>query len=476
MSRKEVPRAGLLEAALAGRITNQQGAAALGLTARQFQRLKVRFRAEGGRGLLHRARGRPSPRRLSPDLCARIGELLRTTYAHFNDCHVTDKLREAADDLPISRATVRRIRQSLGLPPKHRRRRAQGRQRRVPEAAMGAMIQVDASPFAWLEARGPGLTLVGAIDDATGAICALTFRPTEDLHGYAEVFRQVFTAHGLPLTVYGDRINILVRNDRHWSLEEQLHGAQDPTHLGRVLRDLGIGYVAAHSPQAKGRIERLWQTLQDRLVSELRLRGVATIEAANAFLPEFITSFNQRFARRPADPRPVWRRPPPDLDLLLSCRYVRTVGQDHTVRLGERRIQIPTTPRGRSYAHCHVEVRELLSGELVVLYHDALLATQPWPGPFTLKPRSGPTADRRRRRPHVEADLRRALRDLARVRVAGLEATPAPPASISASPSAPAPRRAPGVPLPSHPWRRAYSRRRRAFEAAQPGMTFSRNS
>ena len=132
MSRKEVPRAGLLKAALAGRITNLQGATALGLSPRQFQRLKVRLRTEGAPGLIHRGRGRPSPRRLSAD-----------------------------------------------------------------------------------ETRGPALTLVGAIDDATGAICALTFRPTEDLHGYAEVFRQVFTTHGLPLSVYGDRINILVRNDRH---------------------------------------------------------------------------------------------------------------------------------------------------------------------------------------------------------------------------------------------------------------------
>jgi transposase len=470
MSRKEVPRAGLLKAALAGRITNQQGATALGLTTRQFQRLKVRFRTEGARGLLHRARGRPSPRRVAPEVRARIGQLLRTTYAHFNDCHLTDKLREAEDGLHVSRATVHRIRHSLGVPPKHRRRRAQGRQRRVPEAAMGAMIQVDASPFAWLETRGPLLTLVGAIDDATGAICGLAFRPTEDLHGYAEVFRQVFTTRGLPLTVYGDRINILVRNDPHWSLEEQLQGAQEPTHLGRVLQDLGIGYIAAHSPQAKGRIERLWQTLQDRLVSELRLRGVTTSEAANAFLPHFIRTFNERFARPPADPRPVWRRPPPDLDLLLSCRYHRTVGQDHTVRLGERRIQIPTTPRGRSYAHCRVEVRELLSGELVVLYHDALLAAQPWLGPFTLKPRSAPSIDRPRRRARVDADLRRALSDLARVRRARSHAdSPPPPSPAAPAASDPAPRRAPGVPAASHPWRRAYSRRRLAFEAAQRG-------
>jgi transposase len=463
MSGKEVPRAGLVKAALAGRITNLQGATALGLSPRQFQRLKGRFRTEGARGLIHRGRGRPSPRRLSADRRARIGRLLQTTYAQFNDCHFTDKLQETDESLHVSRATVRRIRQILGLPPKRRRRRAQGRQRRIPEAAMGAMIQVDASPFAWLETRGPALTLVGAIDDATGAICALTFRPTEDLHGYAEVFRQVFTTHGLPLSVYGDRINILVRNDRHWSLEEELHGIQDPTHLGRVLRDLGIGYIAAQSPQAKGRVERLWQTLQDRLVSELRLHAIATAEAANAFLPDFITAFNRRFARRPAEPSVVWRRPPADLDLILSCRYQRTVGHDNTVRLVDRRIQIPGT-RGRSYAGCRVELRELLSGELVVLYHDALLATQRWPGPFTLKPRRAPTADRQRLRGRGRRELRQALAELARVRVSNSVAPPAgPPAPDSG------PRRAPGVPGPTHPWRRPFSPRRLAIEATPRG-------
>jgi transposase len=470
MSRKEVPRAGLLKAALGGRITNLQGATALGLSPRQFQRLKVRGRTEGARGLIHRGRGQVSPRRRPAAVQERIGGLLQTTYADFNDCHFTEKLHETEETrLHVSRATVRRIRRDLGLPPKRRRRRAQGRQRRIPEAAMGAMIQVDASPHVWLEARGPALTLVGAIDDATGAICALTFRPTEDLHGYAEVFRQVFTTHGLPLSVYGDRINILVRNDRHWSLEEELHGAQDPTHLGRVLRDLGIGYIAAQSPQAKGRVERLWQTLQDRLVSELRLHAIATAEAANAFLPDFITAFNRRFARRPAEPNAVWRRPPADLDLILSCRYQRTVGHDNTVRLVDRRIQIPAT-RGRSYAGCRVELRELLSGELVVLYHDALLATQRWPGPFTLKPRRAPTADRLPLRGRARRELRQALAELARVRVSSPTAPPTrPPSTPSALSPHSAQRRAPDVPAPTHPWRRPFSRRRLALEATQRG-------
>ena len=426
MSRKEAPRAGLVKAALAGGITSRQGAAALELSRRQFQRLKKRFQGEGAAGLVHRARGRPSRRRLPADARAQIADLLQRTYVGFNDCHFTDKLRELPDaHVHVSRSTVRRIRRALGLAAKHRRRPPGGRQRRTPEAAMGALIQVDGSIFDWLEARGPRLTLLGAIDDATGTVLALTFRPTEDLHGYAVLLQTVFTHYGLPVAIYGDGVSILVRTDRHWTLDEQLAGARTPTHLGRALQDLAIGYIQARSPQAKGRIERLWGTLQDRLVSELRLRAIATLDAANAFLPEFIASFNRRFAHAAHQPVPVWRRPPPDLDLVLSCRYSRVVGHDHTVRIGTRRVQLPRRILGRSYAGYRVDVRELLSGELVVLYHDAPLARQAWFGPFTLKPRAAPSDARLPAQP------------------------PRPPRSRPAPSPPPTP-----MPAARHPWRR----------------------
>ena len=354
MSRKEVPRPGLVKLALAGQITNQAGAAGSKLTIRQFQRVKARYRAEGLRGLLHRRRGQPSPRALPSALRARVAALLQSVYRDVNDCHATEKLREV-EGLAVSRASVRRIRQALGLPAKHSRRPQQHRGRRTPAPRMGALVLLDGSQFAWLEDRGPTMTLLGAIDDATGTVVALYFRPTEDLHGYVTLLAQLAHRHGLPLTLYGDRLNVFVRNDRHWSLEEELQGAQHPTHFGRILQDLAIGYIAAGSPQAKGRIERLWRTLQDRLVVELRLRGLATLEAANAFLPAFLADFNPRFAHPAAEPTSAWRRPPPDLANVLSCRYRRTVARDNTVRLGARWAQIPRGRRGRSYAGCHVE-------------------------------------------------------------------------------------------------------------------------
>jgi transposase len=395
MSRKEVPRAGLLKAARAGKISNAQGAHALHLSVRQFQRLKVRFTAEGARGLLHRLRGRPSPRRLPATLHARAAALLQTPYAGLNDCHATEKLCEV-EGVPISRSSVRRLRRALGLPAKRRRRGRQVRTRRTPEAQRGALVQLDASPFAWLHDGGPRLALHGAIDDATGAGLALYLRPTEDLHGYVAVLEQLCTRAGLPLALYGDRLNVFVRNDPHWTLEEELRGAQDPTHFGRILRELGIGFIPAGSPQAKGRIERYWQTLQDRLVSELRLRGIDTIEGANAFFPEFLADLTARFARAPADAATAWRRPPRDLAAILSCRYARVVAHDNTVRLGPRWLQLP---RRRSYAGRRIELRECFDGRLLAFADGACLATQPAPPPeFVLRPRRQPSADRARRR------------------------------------------------------------------------------
>ena len=196
------------------------------------------------------------------------------------------------------------------------------------------------------------MTQLGAIDDASGQVLALHFRPTEDLHGYLTLCLQLFTSHGLPLALYGDRLNVFVRTDRHWTLAEQLHGTQQPTHFGRLLAGAGHRLHRRALPPAKGRVGRLWQTLQDRLVSELRLRGIATRAEANAFLPTFIADFSQRFAVPPADPTPVWRRPPRALDRLLSCRYSRRVASDNTVTLGARCVQLRAgragtpTPRG----------------------------------------------------------------------------------------------------------------------------------
>src|SRR5436309_2339075 len=314
MSRKEVLRAGLVRAALAGKITNAEGAGALHLTVRQFKRLKARVRTEGVAGLPHRARGRPGRRHLGADLREQVVTLMTTVYDGFNDVHLTEKLRER-HALPVSRATVRRLRLALGRPARPRR-------------------------------RAP-----------------------------------------------------------------------------------------------KRRIERLWATLQDRLTSELRLRGIATLEAANAYLPEFLADFQRRFPTPPASPTAAWRPAPCDLELILSCRYRRVVARDNTVQLGGRWLQVPPGPGGASYAGRRLEVRELLDGRLVVMLDGRPLVTQPSPSPdFVLTPRTAPSADRR---PHAASpDPRRLLRQ-----------APAQPATPRAAPRTPPP--------PRHPWRQAFKRETR---------------
>src|SRR5437667_437964 len=183
LSRKELHRPGLLKALCAGRVTTRQVANALGVSLRQTRRLRRRFEAGGAAALAHRGRGRPSRRRLAVQTRDTAIGLMTTRYVGFNDSHLTEKLREQ-HGLGISRESIRRLRCELGLAPRHRRRPPQARRRRVPEAARGALVQIDGSPFAWLEARGPQLMLLGAIDDATSEILALHFRPPEDDPGY----------------------------------------------------------------------------------------------------------------------------------------------------------------------------------------------------------------------------------------------------------------------------------------------------
>ena len=243
------------------------------------------------------------------------------------------------------------------------------------------------------------------------------------------------------MTLYGDRLGVFVRNDAHWTLEEELQGAQHPTQFGQILQDLGIGYIAAHSPEAKGRIERLWDTLQDRLVAELRLHRITTVAAAEAFLPTYLADHNRQFGQPPATAEAAWRRPPRDLADRLACRYTRVVARDNTVRLGARLIQIPRGPAGRAVAGCRIDVRECLDGRLLAVYQGHRLVTAPPPpGPFVLVPRRG--AARRRTRPPAPSRPRSplpALQDLAQ----HLRQAARP-----------------------HPWRQTFSRRQRARQRA----------
>lgn len=387
MSHKESRRPGLVQAAIARKITNGDGARALRLSVRQFRRLKAAYRRKGVPGLLHGNRGRAAANRFSQEDRERVLKRIHGEGLGLNDCHLTEKLREW-EQLDVSREWVRRLRRAEGISAVRRRRAPKHRSRRLCEAREGSMVLIDASDHAWFGSGRPNRSLLGAIDDATGKIVALHFRPREDLHGYTELLRRLATTYGLPCTLYGDRLGVFVRHDSHWTIEEELAGQQSPTQFGLMLIELATGYVAAHSPQAKGRIERLWGTLQDRLVQELRLRHLTTVEEAETYLPYFIADHNQRFARLARELSPAWRPAPRDLERILACRYTRRVARDNTVSVPGRWIQLPPAPGGRSWHPRRVELRELLDGRLRVYWQGRLVAEEHWPqAAFTLVPR-----------------------------------------------------------------------------------------
>ncbi len=438
MGVRDAQRLGPVKAAIEGRITNAKGAELTGLSLRQFKRLRARVRLCGASGLLHGNRGRPSPQRLDVSVHEQVLVLLQHPEARLNDCHVRDLLVERG--LEVSAETVRTIRRGLGLAPKRRRRPPQHHRRRLRAARVGSLVLIDGTEFAWLGAHQPVFTLVGTLDDATGELLSLVRRPNEDLHGFAQALRDMVTTFGVPEALYGDRTTIAVRSDHHWTREEELAGRQAPTRFGRMLEDLGIRYIAAHSPEAKGRIERHWQTVQDRLPAELALHGIHTFEAFDAFVPQFLARCRALFAKAPRESVPAWRPVPRHLDRILACRYSRVVGRDNIVSIPGHTLQIPPGPHHRSYARLRVEVRELLDGRLMVFHEDRILLEQPAPaGTFNLVPRDSRSIGRR---PHRESEPHVPLR---------IDDRPEPqPAAGDLAALAREPRR----PTTQHPWKR----------------------
>jgi transposase len=381
MSQKEFQRVKVIENAAGGRLSVREASRLLQLSERQVQRLKRRYRPDSVGWVQHGNRGRSMPWALPLPQKQLILNLARSKYQGFNDSHLAEKLR-TEENLAVSRETVRRILRAVKLASPQKRRPRQYRSRRPPRPRFGMMALTDASRHDWLEGRGPELTLLGFQDDATGQILAAHFQlEAENTLGYLFSLRTMILTHGVPLSLYRDRHSIFQRNDAHWTVAEQLAGQQSPTQLGRALEELGIQQIPAHSPQAKGRIERAWRTFQDRLVSELRLARATTLAEANTVLARFCADYNQRFARPAALSACDFRSLPRRFDLArcLSLRYQRVVAADHTVSLGGHSIALPPLPGHRSYAGETVELSHQLDGTLCVYRRDLVLLTQPLP-------------------------------------------------------------------------------------------------
>jgi transposase len=360
-----------------GQLTVGEAAAVLGLSKRQVRRLRRAVEERGAAGVVHGNTGRAAPQRIAPRVRERIVELRRRKYDRFNDVHFTEKLAEV-EGLSVSRVSVRRILRAAGIGPPRQRRAPKHRRRRDRKAQAGLMILWDGSRHDWLEGRGPMLCLIGAIDDATGELLAgAHFVEQECAAGYLTVLHAIAREKGLPWSAYMDQHGSLKRNDAHWTLEEELRGTQHPTQVGRALQELEIEVIYALSAQAKGRVERLWGTLQDRLVSELRLAGATTRAQANAILARYRGEHNRRFAIAPQDATPAWRplRRGLDIDRVCSFAYGATVLNDNTVRLAGVVIDVPPGPRKRSYAGTRVELRQCLNGTWKVFLGDVVIAT-----------------------------------------------------------------------------------------------------
>jgi len=376
MGQRELKRWHLMKMVEVGKITLREAGEKIGVSYRQAKRIGRAIRERGIKGLVHGNRGRPSNSRLKESLREKVLALSKEVYWDFNDTHFTEKLREC-EGIDLNRETVRKVRREAGITPKRRRRGPKHRKRRERKAHEGWMVLWDGSPHLWFGPDYPPCCLMAAIDDATGKLLSARFFPFEGSSGYLWLLKEMVKKYGIPMLIYQDRHGALHRNDSHWSLEEQLAGRQEPTQVGLALEALGIEPISALSPQAKGRVEKLFATLQDRLIAELRLKGIVTMEEANRFLQStFLKDFNRRFAVRPRDSQKAWREVPKDLDLdrIISFRYHATVGNDNTVRLGGLILDLPPGPQRRSYAKIKVELRQLLNGSWRIYAQDQLIA------------------------------------------------------------------------------------------------------
>jgi transposase len=377
MSAQQWKRLEAVRRVRAGELTAVVAAAVVGLSKRQFRRVRRAVEERGDPGVVHGNTGRAPWNKSEARLREKIVRLRRKKFVDFNDHHYKDKLEE--ENVRVSVSSVRRILRAAGIasPRRHRAPKHHRRRDRKPQAGM--MILWDGSPHDWLEERGPRLCLMGSVDDATSELLpGAHFLEQENAAGYLRALRDLVKEKGVPWSAYMDKHSALRRNDDHWTLEEELRGEQDPTHVERALRALGVEIIYAHSPQAKGRVERGWGTHQDRLVSELRLAGAKTAVEANAVLGKYRGEHNRRFGVKPEDATLAWRSRPAklDLDRVCSFYYEAAVLNDNTVRLGGVVIDIPPGPGGRSYAHARAEVRQLLDGSWRVYYRDQLIATK----------------------------------------------------------------------------------------------------
>jgi hypothetical protein len=401
MSVTELRRVSVIRQTMEKKLTQVKAGTLLGLTPRHIRRLMERVAQAGDQGLAHRGRGKPSNRRIPEPVKAKALRLYAQRYGDFGPTLAAEKLAEH-HGLTLSDETLRSWLLAQGVT-HFRRRKRPHRAWRERKPHVGELVQLDGSHHDWFEGRGPRCVLLAYIDDANSRVFA-RFYAYEGTIPAMDSFRRYVTRYGIPLAVYADK-HTTYQSPASPTVGEQLAGITPTSQFGRALGELGVELIAAHSPQAKGRVERLFKTVQDRLVKELRLAGIATIEAANRFLEEWLPSYNRRFSVQPAQPADLHRPRPAsrDLDRSLCIKTTRCLRRDWTVAHHGQLYQVRTNVRTT-----HVMVEERVDGTMRITHHGQPLA---------------------------------------------YHAIPARPERVAEPPKAQVPRR-PVKPIPAHPWRK----------------------
>jgi transposase len=383
---KEARRIHVMEQVVAGKLTSREAAELLSLSSRQIFRIKGGIGKEGIAALAHKNRGRKPKHAVSQEVRAQLIALATSDYKGASLVQMAELLQKH-NGLSLSPKTISRIIKKAGISNPHSHKAAKRRRTRIRKGQEGMMAQCDASPFAWLEERGPVMNLHGAIDDATGKVLGLYFRPTEDSLGYLNMLYQMVTNFGVPQSLYSDRHTIFFspKSDK-LSSEEQLQGIKVPlTRFGKVLEELGINQIKARSPQGKGRIERLWGTLQSRLMVELRLAGISTIEEANRFLPQFIIRYNNQFSVKAVDPKSAFAKKPKGkaADYIICLKDERLADRGSAVSFKGNHYQLLDNQGKTALLRFHSKVAILthLDGSVNALYEGKAFPLEEIPKP-----------------------------------------------------------------------------------------------
>ncbi|KDB08591.1 hypothetical protein LIG30_2390 [Burkholderia sp. lig30] len=372
MTMRELDRYKVIEAVADARLKPGQAAERLGLSVRQVERLVLRYRAAGTAGLVSGKRGRPSNHQLPSGKAQRAVALIRERYADFGPTLAREKLFES-HGIDLAVETVRTLMIAAGLWVPRRQRPPKVYQPRARRACLGELVQIDGSEHRWFEERAPGCTLLVYVDDATSRLMQLHFTATESTFSYFEATRAYLERYGKPVALYSDKASVFRSPNAGKT-------GRSVTHFGRAMYELNIDTFCANSSPAKGRVERAHLTLQDRLVKELRLRGISTINDANAYAPSFIAAYNARFAKPPRSDFDAHRplRDDEDLDLLLTWRETRRVSKSLTVLYDRVLYLLDDTPEHRKLIHRYIDVWEYPDGRIEIRTDGAVLSCRPY--------------------------------------------------------------------------------------------------